>query len=84
MPDWDRFSDEYDPEPDWDRPTRAEAEADERDDWGPPPPPRCEAGKLIAFHPLRADRVGGRLALGQPCRCGKTRDEFRKDFPEIA
>lgn len=37
MPDWDRFSDEYDPEPDLDRPTRAEAEADMADD-GPPGP----------------------------------------------
>jgi hypothetical protein len=35
-PDLDRFSDEYDPEPDLDRPTRAEAEADERPDWASP------------------------------------------------
>jgi hypothetical protein len=36
MTDFDRFSDEYDPEPDYDRPTRAEAEADaaeDRYDW---------------------------------------------------
>ena len=32
MIDRDRFSDEYDPEPDYGRPTRAEAEADMADD----------------------------------------------------
>lgn len=31
MPDPNRHSDAYDPDPDWDRPTRAEAEADEWD-----------------------------------------------------
>lgn len=38
MTDYDRFSDAYDPEPDYDRPTRAEAEADmAEDDWALPP-----------------------------------------------
>lgn len=54
-----------DAEPDWDRPTRAEAEADEREDWTPPAP-RCAAGRLVAFHPPQ----------GQPCRCGKVSADF--------
>jgi hypothetical protein len=64
MPDRDRFSDEYDPEPDYDRPTRAEAEADARDDFAPiPPTPKKE--QTVSSDPTETARRE-MLATGQP------------------
>jgi hypothetical protein len=64
MPDRDRFSDEYDPEPDYDRPsTNAEAMADEF--LTAPIPPTPKENKTVSTDPtesIRRDMV----ATGQP------------------